>query len=98
MTIDLLVERLASVKPAHRLLLGPAISSSLVYLSSTLSKTDSKSKRLHALLRLRAVAGYCAEEEVAQLYSALMSVLDMAEKSTSTTFSHQAVVLIIEAS
>jgi hypothetical protein len=95
--IDMLVGRLSYVKNNHRQLLSPAISSALLSLSNVLVKTDSKAKRLHAILRIRAIAAYCSDEEASQLYHALVSVLSQAEKSTSTTFNQQALTFVTEA-
>lgn len=95
--IDMLVERLSYVKSNHRQLLSPAVSSALTHLSGVLVKTDSRAKRLHAVLRIRAISAYCSDEEAAQLYHALVSVLSQAEKSTSTTFNQQALMFVTEA-
>lgn len=93
----MLIERLAHVKANQRQVLSPAVSSSLLYLSDDLLKSDSKAKRLHALLRIRAITAHCADTEVAQLYHALVSVLSQAEKSTSTTFHQQFLIFVTEA-
>lgn len=95
--IDMLAERLPNVKQQHRQALGPTLHTSLMHLSVVVTKSDSKSKRLHALLRIRTLAAHCTDSEATQLYQALVSVLEQAEKNTSATFSLQALLLSNEA-
>lgn len=92
----MLVERLSHVKQHHRRALGPALHSALIHLSGAITKSDSKAKRLHALLRIRALAAYCADSEAAQLYQALVSAIDQAEKTASATFNLQVLLLASE--